>query len=124
VDEQFARESHELRDQKIHINRTAIEVQVYGAEKVTTTNRRQFQVRPNRAPQVATRWSDADQQSTKERSEREIHHGTPVKHKLFDNLFQHHEQQSLQDVRTMATGLRSTFAKYLAQTKTATEEDV
>jgi len=37
VDEQFTRKSHHRREQKIHIICTAIEVQVYGAEKVTTT---------------------------------------------------------------------------------------
>ena len=37
VDEQLARESHYIRHQKIHKIRAAMEVQVYRAEKVTTT---------------------------------------------------------------------------------------
>jgi len=49
VDELLARESHQLLEQKIHKIRGAMKVQVYGAEKVTTTKRRQFQVRLNRA---------------------------------------------------------------------------
>ena len=45
VDEQLATESHQLREQKIHKIRAAMEVLVYGAEKVTTSKRRQFQIR-------------------------------------------------------------------------------
>jgi len=37
VDELLARESHQLREQNIHKIRGAMEVQLYGAEKVTTT---------------------------------------------------------------------------------------
>ena len=37
VDEQLATESHQLREQEIRIIRAAMEVQVYGAEKVTTS---------------------------------------------------------------------------------------
>jgi len=37
VDEQLATESHQLREQKIHKICAAMEVQVYGAEKVTTS---------------------------------------------------------------------------------------
>jgi len=37
VDELLARESHHLREQKIHKIRAAMEVQLYGAEKVTTS---------------------------------------------------------------------------------------
>ena len=37
VDELLGRESHDLREHKIHKNRTAMEVQLYGAEKVTTS---------------------------------------------------------------------------------------
>jgi hypothetical protein len=48
----------------------------------------------------------------------------PVKHNLCDKLFQHHQQQLLQEVGTKATGPRSTFAKKLAQMKTAAEEEV
>jgi hypothetical protein len=49
---------------------------------------------------------------------------TPAKRKLFDKLFQHHKRQLLQEVGTKATGPRSTFAKKLAQMKTAAEEEV
>ena len=44
---------------------------------------------------------------------------TPVQHKLFDELFQHHERQLLQEVGTQATGPRSTFTNKLVQMKTA-----
>jgi len=37
VDEKLATESHQLREQKIHQIRAAMEVQVYRAEKVTTS---------------------------------------------------------------------------------------
>jgi len=47
LDEHLATESHQLREQKIHKIRAAIEVQVYKAEKVTTSKRRHFQVRLN-----------------------------------------------------------------------------
>jgi len=124
VDELLARESHQLREQKIHKIHAAMVVQVYGAEKVTTTKQRQFQVRLNRARQAATIWSDADRQSAKERLEREIHQVTPDKRKLFDKLFQHHKRQRLQEVGTKATSPRSTFAKKLAQMTTAAEEEV
>jgi hypothetical protein len=62
VDELLARESHQICEQKIYIFSAAIEVQVNGAEKVTT-KRRQFQMRLNRGRQAATTRSDADQQS-------------------------------------------------------------
>jgi len=52
--EQLATKSHQLREQKIHKIRAAMEVQVYGAEKVTTSKPRQFQVRLKRARQVTT----------------------------------------------------------------------
>jgi hypothetical protein len=55
---------------------------------------------------------------------REIHQMTPVKRKLLDKLFQHHERQLFQEFGTKATGARSTFAKKLAQMKTAAEEEV
>jgi len=80
-------------------------------------------VRLNRARQAATIWSDADRQRAIDRLEREIHQVTPAKRKLFDNLFQHHERQLLQEVGTKATGPRSIFAKKLAQMKTAAEEE-
>jgi len=47
---------------------------------------------------------------------------TPAKHKLFDKLFQHYEQQLLQEVGTKATGPRRLFAKKLAPLKTPAEE--
>jgi len=123
VDELLARESHHLRKQKIHKICAAMEVQLYGAEKVTTSKRRQFQVRLNRARQAATIWSDADRQRAIERLEREIHQVTPAKRKLCDKLFQHHERQVLQEVGTKATGRRRIFPKKLAQMKTAAEEE-
>jgi len=123
VDELLARESHHLREQKIYKIRAAMEVQLYGAEKVTTSKRRQFQVRLNRARQAATIWSDADWQRAIERLERVIHQVTPAKRKLFDKLFQHHERQLLQEVGTKASGPRSIFAKKLAEMKTAAEEE-
>jgi hypothetical protein len=49
---------------------------------------------------------------------------TPVKHKLFNKLFQHYEQQQFSAVGTNATGLASTFAKKLAQMNTAAKDDV
>jgi len=73
VDEQLARESQLLWEQKIHRICAAMEVQVYRAEKVTTTKQREFQVCLNRAPQAVTTWSDANQQTAKEWQEHEIH---------------------------------------------------
>jgi len=49
VDDLLAMESHQLREQKILKIRAVMEALVYGAEKVSTTKRRQFQVRLNRA---------------------------------------------------------------------------
>jgi len=100
-----------------------MEVQLYGAAMVTTSKPWQFQVRLNRARQWATIWSDADWQRAIERLEREIHQVTPTKRKLFDKSFQPNERQQLQEVRTKATGLRSTFTKKFAQMKTAAEEE-
>jgi len=48
---------------------------------------------------------------------------TPAKRKLFDKLFQCHERQLLQEVRTKATGRRSKFTKDLALMKTAAEDE-
>ena len=42
VDELLARESHQLKEQKIHTIRAAMEVQLYGAEMVTTSNEGNF----------------------------------------------------------------------------------
>jgi len=90
VDDLLAKESHLLREQKIHKIRAALEAVVYGAEKVSTTKRRQFQVCLNRARQAATTWSDADRQKAIERLEHEIYQVTPAKLKLFDKLFERH----------------------------------
>jgi hypothetical protein len=49
---------------------------------------------------------------------------TPVKRKLFDKLFQHHQRQLFQVVGTKATIPRSIFTKKLAEMKTAAEEEV
>jgi len=49
VDDILAMKSHQLHEQKIHKIRAAMEAAVYGAEKVSTTKRRQLQVRLNRA---------------------------------------------------------------------------
>jgi len=93
VDDLLAMESHQLREQKIHKIRAAMEALVYGAETVSTTKRRLFHaMRLNRARQAATTWSDADRQKAIERLEHEIHQVTPAKHTLFDKLFQCHER--------------------------------
>jgi hypothetical protein len=44
VDEQLPIESHQLGKQKIHTIHAAIEVPVYGAEKVSTSTQWQFQL--------------------------------------------------------------------------------
>ena len=124
MDELLARGSHMLHEQKIHKLRASMELQVYGAEMVTTTQRRQFQVRLNRARQGAMTWSDAVRQSAIERLECNIHQVPPSKSKPFDKLFQHHKRQLLHTVGTKATGPRSPFAKKLTQIKTAAEEVV
>jgi hypothetical protein len=123
VDDLLARESHQLHEQKIHKIRAAIEALVYAADKVSSTKRRQFHVRLNRARQTVTTWSDADCQKAIERLEREIHQVTPAKCKLFDKLFKHHERQLLQEVGTESTGPRSIFSKQLALIKTAAEDE-
>jgi hypothetical protein len=123
VDDLFARQSHLLREQKIHKIRAAMEALVYGAEMVCTTKRRKFQVCLNTVQQAATTWSDADRQKAIERLQCEIQQVTPAKRKLFDTLFHHHERQLLQEVRTKATGPRSIFAKELALRKAAAEDE-
>jgi hypothetical protein len=62
VDDLLAMESHQLQEQKIDMIRATMEALGYGAENVSTTKCRIFQVRLNRAQQVATTWSDADSQ--------------------------------------------------------------
>ena len=49
VDDLLAKNSHQLRKQNIHKICAAMEAVVYGAEKFSTTKRRQFQVCLNRA---------------------------------------------------------------------------
>jgi len=122
VDHLLAKESHQWHKQKIHKICAAMEAVVYGAEKVSTTKHRQFQVRLNRARQVATTWSDADRQKANERLECEIHQVTPAKRMLFNKSFVRHERQLLQEVETKATGPRSKFAKELAIMKAATQD--
>jgi len=57
-----ATRSHLLRKQKIHKIRAGMEALVYGAENISSTKCRQFQVRLERARQAATSWSDVDRQ--------------------------------------------------------------
>jgi hypothetical protein len=123
VDELLAKESHQLREQKIHQIRAAMEALVYGAEKVSWTKCRQFQVCLNSVQQAATTWSDADRQKAIKRLERKIHQVTPAKGKLFNKLLQHHERQLLQRVGTKVTGPRHIFAKQLELMKTAAEDE-
>jgi len=54
-DELLVRESHKLQEQKIHTIRAAMEVQVYVAEKVTTTTRRKYLVHMIGPRQPATK---------------------------------------------------------------------
>jgi hypothetical protein len=122
-DDLLAKECHQLREQKIHKIHGALEAVVYGAEKVSTTKRRQFQVHLNRTRQAATTWSDADYQKAIERLERDIHQVTPAERKLFDKLFERQEQQLLQEVWTTATSPRSKFATDLAIMKAAAEDE-
>ena len=91
VEDLLAMQSAQLREQKIHKIRAAIEALVYGAVKVSTTKRRQFQVCLNRVQQAATTWSNADCQKAIKQLKREIHQVTPANRKLFDKLFQNHE---------------------------------
>jgi hypothetical protein len=48
---------------------------------------------------------------------------TPAKPTLFDKVFQHHEQQLLQEVGTKATGHRSILPKQHALLKAAAEDE-
>ena len=114
-------ESHLLCERKIHMICVAREAVAYGAEKVSTTKRRQCQVRLNRAQQAATTWSDADHHETIERLKREIDQVTPAKRKSFKELFWHHERQLLQAVVTKVTGPRSIFDKELPLSKAVAE---
>jgi len=107
VDDLLAMESDLLHEHNIHKILAAMEAVVDGAEKVSTTKGRQFQVRLNRTQQAATPWSDADCQKAIQRLEREIHQVTPAQRKLCVKLFECHEREPLQEVGTKATGLGS-----------------
>jgi len=91
VNDPLAMQSHQLCEQKIHTIRAAMEVLVYWAERVTTSKRRQFQVRLKRALQAGTKWSAADHERAIKQLEHKIHQMTPVKWKRFEQLSQHHE---------------------------------
>ena len=73
VDDLVATESYQFREQKIHKIHAEMEALVYGAEKVSSTKCRQFQVHLNRDWQAANTWSEADRQKAIERLECEIH---------------------------------------------------
>jgi hypothetical protein len=123
VDDLLSMAFHQLHEKKIRNIHATMEAVAYGVEKASTTKCWPFQVRLHRACQVATTWLDADLQKAIERLEREIHQVTPVKRNIFDTLFQSHEQQQLQEVRTKATSSRSKFAKQFTLLKTAAETD-
>ena len=55
---------------------------------------------------------------------RQIQHVTSAKCKHFDKLFQHHQQQLLAEVGTVATGPRRTFPTKLVHRRSAAEEEV
>jgi len=90
---------------------TALDILVYGAEIVPTTTQWQFQVRVNKARQLAIQWSDGDWQKAKEQLECKIHQVTPVKHKPCDKSFQNLERQLFHQVVTKASSPRSMFGK-------------
>jgi len=113
VDNLLATEFHQLCERNIDKTRAAMEALVYEAEKVSMTKCRDFHGYLNRARDTTTTRSDADCQEAIERLEREIHQVTPDKLNLFDKLFQHHEQQLLQEVGTNATSTGSVFTKQL-----------
>jgi len=123
LDDLLARESSPLREQQIHKILASMQALVYGAEMVSTTKRRKFQVRLNRAQRAATTWSDADRQKAIEQLEREIDQVTSAKRKLFAKLFQNHERQLLQEVGTKATGPRSIFATELPLRNAAAHDE-
>jgi len=100
-----------------------MEALVYGVEMVSSTKRRQFQVYLNRAWRAASTWSDANHQKAIERLEHKIHQVISAKSKHFDKLFQHQEQQLLQEDGTKAIGYRSIIAKQLALMKPAAKDE-
>lgn len=81
-----------------------------GAEDVSTRKRRHIEVGLNTVRHVATTWTDADYPKAMERLELTIHPVAAVKCKPLYSLFQHHEQQLLQDVWMKATSCRGMFA--------------
>jgi hypothetical protein len=83
----LAKKSHQLHEQKIYQICAAMDAVVYGAEKVSTTKRRQLQVLLNRSRQSGSTWTDADHQMVIERLEGKIHQVTPAKPKHLDKLF-------------------------------------
>jgi len=91
VNKVVASESNRLLEEMIHIICAAVEFYVYGAAKVTTTNRKQFQVHLNRTRQAPTILLNANGQSAKRQWVCKIYQVTPVKCKHFDKLFQHHK---------------------------------
>jgi hypothetical protein len=119
VNDLLATESNQLCEPRIDKIRAAMEALAYGAEKVSLTNCRQFQVRLNRNRQAPTISSDADRQTAIARLEHEIHQVTHAKRKLFDKSFQHHQRQLLLEIGTKATGPKCIFTKRLAARKPA-----
>jgi len=61
---------------------------MYGAEKITASTERQFQVHLIRSRQAANKWSEADQVRPIEQLQCKIHYMTPVNGKHFNELFQ------------------------------------
>jgi len=118
VDDLLAKESHQFHEQKIHTIHAAMEVLACMADKVSTTKGRQFQVCLHRAWQAAATWSDADNQKPINQLELAIHHVTPGKCMLYNNVFQCHKWQLFGEVGTKATGSRSIISKDMPVMKT------
>jgi hypothetical protein len=111
----LASEFHQLHEPKIYMICSVMKALVYGAEKISTTQLRQFQVGLNSTRKAGTTCSDANCQKAIEQLKHEIHQVTPAVSTLFDKLFQRNKQQLLQEVGTRATGPRSKLAHQLAQ---------
>jgi len=56
----LATESHQIYEQKIYEIRASMQAFVYGAEIVSTTKHRKFEMHLKTAWQAATTWADAD----------------------------------------------------------------
>jgi len=84
----------------IHKLYFGMNVHVHGAQMVAATIQRQCHGGLNRVPQTTSTLSVAHQQLAKEQMECNIHQMTLVKSKALQMLFQHHEQQTLQEVWT------------------------